>query len=71
MERHAGRYVKYNQRVMMTYAENRRAKEAAIMKELEAAAAEGRQPNLPGMAMIAPQEENQTANTEQQLSTPS
>ncbi|KAL4230727.1 Tim10/DDP zinc finger [Mactra antiquata] len=44
------RYVKYNQRLMMTFMEYQNAKQEAAIKEMEKAHAEGRTPNVPGLA---------------------
>ncbi|XP_060568753.1 mitochondrial import inner membrane translocase subunit Tim9-like [Ruditapes philippinarum] len=44
------RYVKFNQRLMLTFMEFQNAKQEATVKELEKAAAEGRTPNIPGIA---------------------
>lgn len=43
------RYVKYNQRLMFTFMEFQNTKQEAVIKEIELAAAEGRQPNIPGL----------------------
>ncbi|WAR00259.1 T10B-like protein [Mya arenaria] len=48
VEQCAGRYVKYNQRLMTTFVDIQSTKQEAIIKEMERATAEGRQPNLPG-----------------------
>ena len=48
----ADRYVKYNQRLMMTFMEFQNAKQDAAIKEMEAAAAEGRAPNIPGLSPV-------------------
>ncbi|KAH3842134.1 uncharacterized protein LOC127877286 [Dreissena polymorpha] len=61
-EQCAGRYVKYNQRLMLTFVDKQSAKQEAMIKEIEKAAAEGREPKLPGMplqaAVTPPTEEN-------------
>ncbi|XP_045204087.2 mitochondrial import inner membrane translocase subunit Tim10 B-like [Mercenaria mercenaria] len=44
------RYVKFNQRLMLTFMEFQNAKQEATIKEMEKAAAEGRAPNIPGIA---------------------
>lgn len=44
------RYVKFNQRVMLTFMEFQNAKQEAAVKEMEKAIAEGRTPNVPGLA---------------------
>ena len=50
----ASRYVSYNQRLMFTFMEFQNAKQDAAIKEMEQAAAEGRQPNLPGLSGLPP-----------------
>ena len=43
----------YNQRLMFTFMEFQNVKQEAAIKEMEKAAAEGRQPNLPGLSGLS------------------